>query len=89
MGNRFFIMILGFVVALMLTASPSVLAKVDPDTLVGMWLFEERARGMSLRILLSPETTERLWVPRNGVTEKFGQALEFDGSGVYVQVDFQ
>ena len=41
MDNRFFVTILTFVVAFMLTASPSVFAKVDPANLVGMWLFEE------------------------------------------------
>ena len=86
MDNRFFVTILAFVVALMLTASPSVLAKVDPDTLVGMWLFEEGAGDVA------KDTSEAgndgtIVGPKKWRDGKFGRALEFDGNGVYVQVD--
>ena len=86
MDNRFFVTILTFVVAFMLTASPSVLARVDPADLVGMWLFEEGAGDVA------KDTSEAgndgtIAGPKKWRDGKFGQALEFDGAGVYVEVE--
>ena len=86
MDNRFFIMILGLVVAFMLTASPPVLAKVDPETLVGMWLFEEGA-GDVAKDTSKSGNDGTIVGPKKWRDGKFGRALEFDGNGVYVQVD--
>lgn len=86
MYSRFFVTILTFVVAFMLTASPSVLAKVDPANLVGMWLFEEGAGDVA------KDTSEAgndgtIAGPKKWRDGKFGRALEFDGAGVYVEVE--
>ncbi len=86
MDNRFFVTILTFVVAFMLTASPSVLAKVNPADLVGMWLFEEGAGDVA------KDTSEAgndgtIAGPKKWRDGKFGRALEFDGAGVYVEVE--
>ncbi len=86
MNSRFFVTILTFVVAFMLTASPSVLAKVDPANLVGMWLFEEGAGDVA------KDTSEAgndgtIAGPKKWRDGKFGRALEFDGAGVYVEVE--
>ena len=43
MNHRIVITILSFAAALVLVASPDALSKIDPATLVGMWLFEEGA----------------------------------------------
>ena len=86
MSNRFFVMILGFVVVLMLTVSPFALAKVDPDTLVGMWLFEEGA-GDVAKDTSKSGNDGTIVGPKKWRDGKFGRALEFDGNGVYVQVD--
>ncbi len=86
MNSRFFVTILTFVVAFMLTATPSVLAKVDPANLVGMWLFEEGAGDVA------KDTSEAgndgtIAGPKKWRDGKFGRALEFDGAGVYVEVE--
>ena len=86
MDKRFFVTILTFVVAFMLTVSPSVLAKVDPADLVGMWLFEEGAGDVA------KDTSEAgndgtIVGPKKWRDGKFGRALEFDGAGVYVEVE--
>ncbi len=86
MDKRFFVTILTFVVAFMLTVSPSVLAKVDPADLVGMWLFEEGAGDVA------KDTSEAgndgtIAGPKKWRDGKFGRALEFDGAGVYVEVE--
>ena len=86
MDSRFFVTILTFVVAFMLTANPSVLAKVDPADLVGMWLFEEGAGDVA------KDTSEAgndgtITGPKKWRDGKFGQALEFNGNDVYVEVE--
>ena len=86
MDNRFFVMILGLVVTLMLAANPFALAKVDPDTLVGMWLFEEGA-GDVAKDTSKSGNDGTIVGPKKWRDGKFGRALEFDGNSVYVQVD--
>ena len=86
MDKRFFVTILTCVVAFMLTATPSVIAKVDPADLVGMWLFEEGAGDVA------KDTSEAgndgtIAGPKKWRDGKFGRALEFDGAGVYVEVE--
>lgn len=86
MHNRFFVISLTLVVAFMLTASSSTFAKVDPANLVGMWLFEEGA-GDVAKDTSEAKNDGTIVGPKKWRDGKFGRALEFDGDGVYVQVD--
>ncbi len=65
--------------------TPTATAEIDPDTLVGMWLFDEgngkvatdaSENGLEGELVDGPK-----WV--NG---KFGKALELDGSGAHVVI---
>lgn len=86
MNNRCFVTILAFVVVFMLTTSPSAFAKVDPADLVGMWLFEEGA-GDVAKDTSEAKNDGTIVGPKKWRDGKFGQALEFDGNSVYVQID--
>ena len=59
-------------------------AEIDPDTIVGMWLFDEGKGNVA-----TDETGNGLDGEFKGkpkwVTGQFGQALEFDGKSAYVQ----
>jgi hypothetical protein len=61
------------------------LAKIDPKTIEGVWLFDEgagdvvkdaSAKGLNGKLLGGPK-----WV-----AGKFGKALEFDGKAAYVEI---
>ena len=60
-------------------------AEIDPDTIVGMWLFDEGKGNIA-----TDETGGGLDGEFEGkpkwVEGQFGQALEFDGKGAYVQI---
>ncbi len=60
-------------------------AKIDPKTIVGMWLFDE---GKGDKALDSSESGNdgKLENEPKWATGKFGQALEFDGEKGYVDV---
>ena len=85
MDNRFFVTILSLVVTLMLTTSPSALAKIDPDTVVGMWLFEE-GTGDVAKDTSKTGNDGTIVGPKKWRDGKFGQALEFNGNDIYVEV---
>ncbi len=64
---------------------PATWAEIDPDTVVGVWLFDEgkgdvasdaSGNGLDGEFEGKPE-----WVEG-----KFGMALEFDGNSAYVQI---
>ena len=84
MNGKVFIMFLSFIVVFVV--SPYALAKIDPDTVVGMWLFEEGA-GDVAKDTSKSGNDGTIVGPKKWQDGKFGQALEFDGDGVYVQVD--
>ena len=41
MNSKLFLTFLSFIVVFVFLVSPYTLAKIDPNTVVGMWLFEE------------------------------------------------
>ncbi len=86
MNSRFFLTSFAVVVLLMLIVSADVLAKVDPKTVVGMWLFEEGA-GDIAKDTSDAGNDGTIEGPKKWRDGKFGQALQFDGSSVYVQVE--
>ena len=86
MDNRFFVTILSLVVTLVLATSPYALAKIDPDTVVGMWLFEEGA-GDVAKDTSKSGNDGTIAGPKKWRDGKFGQALEFNGNDVYVEVE--
>ncbi len=70
---------------LILIASQSAIAKIDPDTVAGMWLFEEG--GGDVAVDSSDAGNDGTIVgPKKWQDGKFGKALEFDGNAVYVEV---
>ena len=86
MNKRFVIVIFSLAAVMVFVASPYALAKIDPETVVGMWLFEEGAGDVA------KDTSEAgndgdIVGPKKWKDGKFGKALEFDGNGVYVQVE--
>ena len=85
MDNRCFVTILSLVVTLILAVSPYALAKVDPDTVVGMWLFEEGV-GDVAKDTSKTGNDGTIAGPKKWRDGKFGQALEFNGNDVYVEV---
>lgn len=86
MNSKLFLTFLSFAVMLVLVVSPHTLAEIDPDTVVGMWLFEEGA-GDIAKDTSKTGNDGTIVGPKKWRDGKFGQALEFDGNGVYVQVD--
>ena len=86
MHKRLVITILSLAAVIVLAVSPHALAKIDPETVVGMWLFEEGAGDVA------KDTSEAgndgdIVGPKKWKDGKFGKALEFDGNSVYVQVE--
>jgi hypothetical protein len=60
-------------------------AKIDPATIVGMWLFDEN--GGDVATDSSPAGNDGTIVgPKKWADGKFGKALEFNGINVYVEV---
>ena len=70
---------------LILIASQSAIAKIDPDTVSGLWLFEEG--GGDVAVDSSDAGNDGTIVgPKKWQDGKFGKALEFNGNDVYVEV---
>ena len=86
MDSKLFLTFLSFAVMLVLVVSPHTLAKIDPDTVVGMWLFEEGA-GDVAKDTSKTGNDGTIAGPKKWRDGKFGQALEFDGNSVYVEVE--
>ncbi|MYB96549.1 LamG domain-containing protein [Candidatus Poribacteria bacterium] len=85
MNSKLFLTFLSFAVMLVLVVSPHALAKIDPDTVVGMWLFEEGA-GNVAKDTSKSGNDGTIAGPKKWRDGKFGQALEFNGNDVYVEV---
>ena len=86
MNSKLFLTFLSFAVMFVLVVSPHALAKIDPDTVVGMWLFEEGA-GDVAKDTSKTGNDGTIAGPKKWRDGKFGQALEFDGNAVYVEVE--
>lgn len=86
MNARVVIAILSFAAVAVLVVSPQVSAKIDPEVVVGMWLFEEGA-GDVAKDTSNAGNDGDIVGPKKWKDGKFGKALEFDGDGVYVQIE--
>ena len=62
--------------------TPQSYAKIDPDTIVGMWLFDEGAGDTAGD--LSGNGNDGTLEGGEWVDGRFGKALEFNGAGDYV-----
>ena len=60
-------------------------AKIDPETLVSMWLFNEN-KGDEVEDFSGKDNVGTLMNKPKWIEGKFGKALEFDGSDDYVSV---
>jgi len=61
----------------------SVYAKIDPKTIVGLWLFNE-GKGDTAKDSSGNGNDGTLMIKPKWVDGKFGKALEFDGTASYV-----
>lgn len=86
MNARVIVAILSFAAVAVLVVSPQVSAKIDPETVVGMWLFEEGA-GDVAKDTSNAGNDGDIVGPKKWKDGKFGKALEFDGNSVYVQIE--
>ena len=86
MNSKLIIAIFSLAAVVVLAASPYASAKVDPETLVGMWLFEEGAGDVAKDTSAAGNDGDIVG-PKDWEDGKFGKALEFDGNSVYVQVE--
>jgi hypothetical protein len=66
--------------------SPESVAAIDPETVVGMWLFEEGGGDIS-KDSSGKGNDGKIAGPKKWKAGKFGQALEFNGVDVYVEVE--
>ncbi len=72
------------VMAVFLLIAPHGFADIDPDSITGMWLFDEGKGGVATDASENGNDGEihgAKWVDG-----KFGKALEFDGAGNWVEV---
>lgn len=72
------------VMAVFLLVAPHGFADIDPDSITGMWLFDEGKGGVATDASENGNDGEihgAKWVDG-----KFGKALEFDGAGNWVEV---
>ena len=60
-------------------------AEIDPDTVAGMWLFDEGKGEVATDASENGLDGEFNGKPK-WVSGKFGEALEFDGKSAYVQI---
>lgn len=61
------------------------MAKIDPKTIEGVWLFDEGAGGVAKDASAKGLNGKLLGSPK-WVAGKFGKALEFDGKAAYVEI---
>jgi len=78
--------IAGMVFLSILLVSP-IYAKIDQKAVVGMWLFEEGS-GNTAVDSSGKGNDGAISGPKKWVQGKFGKALQFDGSSVWVEVPF-
>lgn len=88
MNLRYVNMSLSFVIVIVLIfiAGSYTTAKIDPESVVGMWLFEEGA-GDIAKDSSNAGNPGTIVGPKKWQDGKFGRALEFDGNSVYVQIE--
>lgn len=77
------IMFVGLMLGCLLIALPGF-AKIDPATIMGMWLFDEGKGGVATDS--SDQGNDGEIHGAKWVDGKFGKALEFDGAGTWVEV---
>ncbi len=77
--------VVGIITVIMLIASPHAFGKIDPDTVAGMWLFEEGG-GDVAKDSSDAGNDGTIAGPKAWKDGKFGKALEFNGNDVYVEV---
>jgi len=78
--------IAGMVFLSILLVSP-IYAKIDQKAVVGMWLFEEGS-GNTAVDSSGKGNDGTISGPKKWVQGKFGKALQFDGSSVWVEIPF-
>ena len=86
--NRQFMLVIAFYIALVYTVmfvANSSYAQIDPDTIVGAWLFDE-GKGKVAEDLSGGQHNGKLEKGPKWVKGQSGQALEFDG-GNYVELE--
>ena len=69
------------IICLVFTAQSS--AEIDPETIVGLWLFDEGAGNVAKDSSENGNDGKLMNGPKR-VAGKFGKALEFDNKGTYV-----
>ena len=70
------------IIGLALTAQSG--AEIDPETITGLWLFDEGAGKVAIDSSgsgLDADITKPEWVDG-----PFGKALEFDGGGAFLEI---
>lgn len=83
MNTKFYVV--SIIAVILLIASPYASGKIDPDTVAGMWLFEE-GEGNVAKDSSDAGNEGTIAGPKKWQDGMFGKALEFDGSSVYVEV---
>ena len=78
--------VVSIVTFFLLVVSPQAFGKIDPETVAGMWLFEEGV-GNIAKDSSDAGNDGTIAGPKQWKEGKFGQALEFNGSDVYVEVE--
>ncbi|MDE0484010.1 MAG: LamG domain-containing protein [Candidatus Poribacteria bacterium] len=78
--------VVSIIAVIMLIASPYAFGKIDPDTVAGMWLFEEGG-GDVAKDSSDAGNDGTIAGPKKWQDGKFGKALEFNGNNVYVEVE--
>lgn len=73
------------ILCIMLVSSAS--ARIDKKAVVGMWLFEEGSGNIAVDST-GNGNDGTIAGPKKWVQGKFGKALQFDGSSVWVEVPF-
>ena len=77
------ITLVGFMAVYLLIALPSF-ADIDPENIMGMWLFDEGKGGVATDS--SKQGNDGEIHGAKWVDGKFGKALEFDGANNWVEV---
>lgn len=74
------------IATLILGVGFSASGKIDAETVAGMWLFEE-GEGNVAKDSSDAGNDGTIAGPKNWQDGRFGKALEFDGSSVYVEIE--
>lgn len=83
MNTKYYVV--SIIAIVMLLASPYAFGKIDPDTVAGMWLFEEGG-GDVAKDSSDAGNDGTIAGPKAWKDGQFGKALEFNGNNVYVEV---